>query len=390
MKDEYAAESLCDQPILAICYDFDKTLTPKDMQAQGYIQTVYDNDAETFWKESNALASEHNMDQNLAYMYKMIQESRGREIFTPKKLREYGENIELYKGLPEWFDIVNEFGLKNGVVIEHYVISSGLKEIIEGSVLSKYFKEIYASQYFSNDKGECVWPAQVVNYTNKTQFLFRISKGYLNVNDERVNKKVDKGAIRIPFNNIVYIGDSETDIPCMKIVKEKGGHSIGVYEADNPSRVARIVDLYTDNRISFFADADYSIESDLAKYVFKIIESTKNNYDIMQLENTNAQFIEEYRNKYIQNSKDYAKDKLIDSLENSSSFAMTHMIIAEIQQYNEWSEDQIVRLCRAGVYNSQIFWILNDRDVKNFYQSLSLDSISDANVEKIKNELYNL
>ena len=162
-----------DKPVLAICYDFDKTLSPDDMQAQGYIQSV-GYDIPDFWKESNELAEENDMDQNLAYMYKMVEEAEGNLVLNKKALNDYGSKVGLFPGVEEWFERIRKYGESKGVIVEHYIISSGLKEMIEGTSVAKAgaFEKIYASSFYYNKKGVAKWPAQVVNYTNKTQFLF--------------------------------------------------------------------------------------------------------------------------------------------------------------------------------------------------------------------------
>lgn len=177
-----------DRPVVAICYDFDRTLSPDDMQAQGYIQSV-GFDVPKFWEECTLLARENDMDQNLAYMYKMLQESEGKLIVNKKTLQEYGSKVQLFPGVEGWFERIREYGRENGVIVEHYIISSGLKEMIEGTVPAKNgaFEKIYASCFYYDEKGVARWPAQVVNYTNKTQFLFRIEKGVLDINDPGVN-----------------------------------------------------------------------------------------------------------------------------------------------------------------------------------------------------------
>ena len=225
-------------PVLAICYDFDKTLSPDDMQAQGYIQSV-GYDISNFWEETNALAEKNDMDQNLAYMYKMIMEAEGNFVFNRKNLNEYGAKVDLFPGVEEWFERIREYGKRKGVLIEHYIISSGLKEMIEGTSVAKagVFEKIYASSFYYNERGIAKWPAQVVNYTNKTQFLFRIEKGVLDINDQGVNDYFPPEEIRVPFRNMVYIGDSDTDIPCMKLVNSYGGHSIGVFNAETQDKV---------------------------------------------------------------------------------------------------------------------------------------------------------
>ncbi|MBE6583066.1 MAG: haloacid dehalogenase-like hydrolase [Ruminococcaceae bacterium] len=267
-----------DKPVLAICYDFDKTLSPDDMQAQGYIQAVYDGDVETFWKECNALATENDMDSNLAYMYKMVDEAQGRLVFTKKTLADYGSKVELFPGVEEWFERIRKYGAEHGVIVEHYIISSGLKEMIEGTSIAKAgaFEKIYASSFMFDKKGVAVWPAQAINYTNKTQFLFRIEKGVLDVNDSGVNDHFPPDSVRVPFRNMVYIGDSATDIPCMKLINSRGGHSIGVYDGKTSDK-SRVHKMLAEDRIKYFAPADYREDSKLDSLVKAIIVRTAAN-----------------------------------------------------------------------------------------------------------------
>ncbi|MBQ9342392.1 MAG: haloacid dehalogenase-like hydrolase [Lachnospiraceae bacterium] len=261
------------RPVLAICYDFDKTLSPDNMQAQGYIQSLNFEKAEEFWKKSDVLAEQNDMDQNLAYMYLMIEDAVGKFYVTPEKLRDYGSKVELYKGVDTWFKRIREYGEANGVKVEHYIISSGLKEMIEGTGIAGEFEKIYASSFYYNDKGSAVWPAQVVNFTNKTQFLFRIEKGILDINDNKVNNYFSPDELRVPFRNIVYIGDSETDVPCMKLVNVYGGHSIGVYDPEKQNK-NKVHALMKQNRIKYFAPADYSEGSIMGELIEDIILKT--------------------------------------------------------------------------------------------------------------------
>ena len=235
-------------PVLAICYDFDKTLSPDNMQAQGYLAAINYENQNDFWEKSNMLAGENEMDKDLAWMFIMLKEARGKLIFNREKLREYGASITLYPGVTEWFDRINEYGKKHGVKIEHYIISSGIKEMIEGTQPARNgaFTKIYASSFYYDEDGLAVWPAQVINYTSKTQFLFRIEKGVPDVNDPGVNAHFDDSEYRVPFRNLVYIGDSDTDIPCMKLVNVNGGHSIGVY---NPEDVETGKDKVHQNQV---------------------------------------------------------------------------------------------------------------------------------------------
>lgn len=261
------------RPVLAICYDFDKTLSPDNMQAQGFIQAVGYEDKSKFWDKSNEIAMNNDMDQNLAYMYMMLQESEGNVLFTRDTLREYGAKVSLYPGVETWFSRIREYGEKHNVIVEHYIISSGLKEMIEGTKVANEFKKIYASSFYYNEKNVAVWPAQVVNFTNKTQFLFRIEKGILDINDQGVNDFFPPEEMRVPFRNMVYIGDSDTDIPCMKLVNTYGGHSIGVYDSETGEK-SKVYKMIHDNRIKYFAEADYSEGSKLDLLLKTIIERT--------------------------------------------------------------------------------------------------------------------
>ena len=262
------------QPVLAICYDFDKTLSPDDMQAQGFIQDV-GYDVEQFWAEANDLAFENEMDQNLAYMFKMVDESQGNFFLKRRALEDYGSRVELFPGVDTWFERIREYGRKRGVIVEHYIISSGLKEMIEGTEIARRgaFEMIYASSFLFNDRGVAIWPAQAVNYTNKTQFLFRIEKGVLDVNDPGVNEYFPPDKIRVPFRNMVYIGDSDTDIPCMKLVNTYGGHSIGVYNPKKNNK-EKVYQMLREKRIKYFAPADYSEGTELEQLLHAIIDKT--------------------------------------------------------------------------------------------------------------------
>ena len=265
------------RPVIAICYDFDKTLTPDDMQAQGYIQSV-GYDVRRFWEETDLLAHEQGMDSNLAYMYKMVREAEGNLILNRRALMDYGSRVQVFPGVESWFERIRAYGETEKVLVEHYIISSGLKEMIEGTEMARSgaFERIYASSFCYNERGVAVWPAQAVNYTNKTQFLFRIQKGTLDVNDPAVNDFFPPDRIRIPFRNMIYIGDSDTDIPCMRLVNANGGYAIGVYnpETGNKEKVRKMI---RDHRIRYYAPADYSEGSELDRLVRQIIRRTAEN-----------------------------------------------------------------------------------------------------------------
>lgn len=271
-----------DRPVLAICYDFDKTLSPDNMQAQGYLQAInYENQNE-FWAESNALADANEMDQTLAWMYMMLRKARGKEIFRREMLEDYGSKVKLFPGVQDWFERVRRYAEERGIIVEHYIISSGLREMIDGTTVAGEFEKIYASSFYYDEDGIAIWPAQVVNFTNKTQFLFRISKGVLGINDDAVNDYFRPDQMRVPFRNMVYIGDSETDIPCMKLVNSYGGHAIGVYDPDTENK-SRVHKMINDNRIKYFAPADYREGSELDRLIKMIVDKTAANEKLEEI-----------------------------------------------------------------------------------------------------------
>lgn len=383
-KKEFERESKGERPVLAICYDFDKTLSPDDMQAQGYIQSV-GHDVGDFWTESNALAENNEMDQNLAYMYKMVQEAEGKLVFNKKALEDYGAKVSLFPGVVDWFKRICEYGTAKGVIVEHYIISSGLKEMIEGTSVAKEgaFKKIYASSFYYDPKtGVAKWPAQVINYTNKTQFLFRIEKGVLDINDQGVNESFAPEEMRIPFRNIVYIGDSDTDIPCMKLVNSYGGHSIGVYNTETNDK-SKVYKMMHDNRIKYYVPADYSEGTELDKLVKSIISRTVINED---LENIYYRCKKEsYEADKLNNEEGRKKIDLLIALESSRSFATTHSIIKELNSFRSWTLDEKESLFRIALDNSQVMYVLGDLDVKLFYQNLLKDvRLPTENAKKVK------
>lgn len=383
---EYERKHKEANPVVAICYDFDKTLSPDDMQAQGYIQSV-GYDVPDFWKKSNSLASDNEMDQNLAYMYTMKQESEGKVLFTKEKLAEYGASVQLFPGVEQWFERIREYGKSQGVIVEHYIISSGLKEMIEGTAVAKAgaFEKIYASSFYYNENGVAVWPAQVVNYTNKTQFLFRIEKGVLDINDSAVNESFSPEEMRVPFRNIVYIGDSDTDIPCMKLVTSYGGHSIGVYNAENKDKT-KVYKMMRDGRIKYFAPADYREGTELDLLVKAIINRTAANE---ALETLHYKYkIERIKADKESNEEERKRTDLLISLENSGSFATTHSLISKLQEINDWSYEEKEILFQIALNNSQVHYILRDLDVETFYKKLlkSMKTMT-SNAQEIKDIL---
>lgn len=256
------------KPVAAILYDFDKTLSTKDMQEYAFIPGI-GMTAEDFWKKCDVLTYGHHMDQILAYMYVMLTEARGKKLLNRNEFTKLGQSVELFDGVTTWFDRMNAYAEKIGLRLEHYIISSGLKEIIEGTPIANYFKEIYAAEFFYDDQNVPVWPAMAVNYTSKTQFLFRINKGVLDVTDHKsLNKYTPEEKRRIPFGNMIYIGDGFTDVPCMKLVKVNGGHSVAVYSSEKETAN----EIMTQGRVDFIAPADYRENGKLEKTVFTILD----------------------------------------------------------------------------------------------------------------------
>ena len=243
-------------PIAAFLYDFDKTLCTTDMQDYAFIPSLGMTPAE-FWSVANDFGRRHRIDSVLAYMYTMSQEAERRELpFTRGDLVEKGRDIVLFPGVEDWFRRVNAFGEEQGVRVEHYIISSGLREIIEGSSISAAFKEIYASEFYYDETGRPVWPKLAVNFTAKTQFVYRINKGVLDVSDDKtLNDSMPDDSKRVPFHNMVYVGDGLSDVPCMKMMRAYGGQAIAVYQESNRLGVE---DLLAKGRVDFIFRADYS------------------------------------------------------------------------------------------------------------------------------------
>ena len=259
---------MSDLPIVAIMYDFDRTLCTKDMQDYSFIPSLGMTESE-FWEFANNLGKSEHMDSILAYMYAMVKISRDKNIpVLRKNLVQMGKNVELFKGVEGWFDRITKFGKLNGMQVEHYVISSGLKEIIEGTAISKFFKSIFACEFLYDENGNGVWPKTDVNYTNKTQFVYRINKGILDVaNDNDLNRSMPDDSKRVPFCNMIYIGDGLSDVPCMKMMKAYGGYSIAVYQ----NKDSKVEDLLKKDRVDFIYPADYSENTGLDITVKNII-----------------------------------------------------------------------------------------------------------------------
>ena len=239
-------------------YDFDHTLSPRDMQEYGFIPDL-GMEADVFWNKCLKAMKRNQMDQILAYMYMMLEEAKGKLIVNRSMLRALGKDVQLFDGVSDWFARVNEYARSRGLQPEHYIISSGLKEIIEGTPIAEEFKE----------HGVACWPAMAVNYTSKTQFLFRVNKGVLDVTEHRaLNEFMPEEKRRVPFSNMIYIGDGLTDVPSMKLTKLNGGHSIAVWQENE--WVSN--EMLLEGRVDFAVKADYSKGSEMEKTVFAVID----------------------------------------------------------------------------------------------------------------------
>lgn len=258
---------------MAIAYDFDGTLAPGNVQEYDFIPAL-NMVSKAFWSSVNTLAQQHEMDQILAYMHMMLEEARKAKVAVRKSdFKQFGANITLFPGVADWFKRINAYAKSKGVRMEHFIISSGIREMVEGTPIYKEFKKVYASGFMFDHNGVACWPALAVNYTTKTQYLFRINKGSLDVHDNSViNKFVPKDQRPVPFEHMVFIGDGETDIPCMRLVKDQGGHSIAVYDGNRRGVKKHADQLVTEGRATLSTAADFRDGSAIDQCVKAIID----------------------------------------------------------------------------------------------------------------------
>lgn len=270
---------------IAILYDFDKTLSIKDMQEFGFFKDLGYAQSKPFWDEVNTFSKAARMDHILAYLYKMVEKSKERKVpLTRELLARYGSQIEFYPGVLEWFEICAKEALDRDIELEHYILSSGLTEIIEQTPIAHHFKKVYACEFLYDEHGQAIWPKLSVNYTMKTQFLFRINKGILDIdNDEDLNKFMPESQRPIPFTHMVYIGDGFTDVPSMKLVKANGGHAIAVSPYGTPHTTIT-QQLLEDQRVDFTAEADYRAGQRLHKIICAIFDQLKQEHQLKELQ----------------------------------------------------------------------------------------------------------
>ena len=272
------------KPIIALIYDYDGTLSPGNMQEFGFIQAV-GKTTDEFWRMSDNIAIGQDASNVLSYMKLMFDEAKRNGIKLRREdFMRFGRDIQLFDGVREWFRLINEYGAAHGVRIEHYINSSGLKEIIEGSPIAHEFKHIFAGTFLYDANGEAEWPGISVDYTTKTQFLFKISKGIFSARDNKqVNESMAEDKKRIPFTHMIYFGDGDTDVPCMKIVGMFGGHSIAVYDPQNARKKATAAKLKRQGRVAFAVPAVYTRESPAYQVVTAIIDKIKADWVLTRL-----------------------------------------------------------------------------------------------------------
>lgn len=268
----------------AIAYDFDGTLAPGNMQEFDFVPTI-GMTKKAFWTEVGELAKEHDADNILMYMKHMLDKARAAHVPVHKRnFVDFGRSVSLFDGVESWFDRINGYGKERGLKVQHFIISSGIREMIEGTPIAKKFSAIYASSFVYDHNGVAEWPALAVNYTTKTQFLFRINKGVANVYDNsRINEFVPKQDRPVPFENMVFVGDGETDIPCFRLVKEQGGHAIAVYKPSTKGAKGKAEKLVEEGRVNFIAPAHYGEGSEMDSFVKGVIDKVAADAVLKQL-----------------------------------------------------------------------------------------------------------
>lgn len=275
------------KPRIAICYDFDGTLAPGNMQEYDYIPQLKMT-SKGFWEEVQARAKEQEGDGILAYMGLMLEKAKADPskgiLVTKNAFADYARKVEFFPGVDSWFERINQYGREHGSIIEHFIISSGIREMIEGTSIAKQFKKIFASSFMYDQHGVAYWPSLALNYTTKTQFLFRINKGNLDVwDDSKINQYLPHNERPVPFERMIYIGDGSTDVPCMRLVKEQGGHSIAVYQPGSCNKKQSAEQLLKEKRVNFIAPADYRKSKTIDKQVKTVIERISIDFSISRL-----------------------------------------------------------------------------------------------------------
>ncbi len=272
------------KPTAALIYDFDGTLAPGNIQEFGFIQAI-GKDKEAFWQKNRQLSEQNDANPILCYMYLMIQAAKANGISLRREsFQRFGGMVQLFPGVRQWFAAVGAYGRSLGLEVKHYINSSGLKEMIEGTAIAGEFEQIYACSFLYDVDGVAYWPSVAVDYTAKTQFLFKINKGIREVSDNvKINQFMPEAERPVPFAHMIYFGDGETDIPCMKMVKDHGGHSIAVYDSDAKRLTAER--LIREERVHFACPADYREGGAMHTTVCRILDKIKADIAVSALQN---------------------------------------------------------------------------------------------------------
>ncbi len=267
---------------VAIMYDFDNTLSTTDMAEYDFIPDLKMSNKD-FWVETDGYVKEHAMDSILGYMYATIKKCKEHKIpLTRDYLKKCGKNILFNKGIDTWFERINSYGKALGLDVKHYVISCGLKPMIEGCAIYDKFANVFASDFVYDENKNAIWPSISINYTNKLQYLFRINKGIEDVSEHKqLNSFMAEEDRPVPFENMIFVGDGLTDVPIMKITRQLGGQSIGVYFNETQSHY--LVDA---DRVDFFVQNDYSQGSKMEIAVQTILNKISARIALQRAKNT--------------------------------------------------------------------------------------------------------
>lgn len=262
------------QNIIALVYDFDGTLSPQPMQEYTVLPELGEDPIQ-FWKECTKEAIEHKADSMLTYMRLLIAKMESHKSHLGKKaLRNLAQGIQYFPGVETWFDRINTHVKEKSdgkIKVQHYIISAGLKEILDGVTIRHHFKEMFASEYYFDHHDVAKFPTVVINDTSKTQYLFRINKGIIDIN-QSINDYMPENERPIPFSNMIYIGDGQTDVPCMTVTKNNGGHALAVHKPNNPNSIDVCRELARGNRIDYYAPANYEKGKVLEKRVKLLLD----------------------------------------------------------------------------------------------------------------------
>ena len=254
---------------IALVFDYDQTLSPYYMQDETIFK-AFGIDKEKFWKDCDSL-TQKGWESELAYMYLLL-DVCGMDAMSNQKLRSLGENLAFYPGVPEIFEELKLVLQPNHefIQLEYYIVSSGLKEILEGSDLQSCVSQIYGCQFAEDEGGRISFPCRTISHTSKTQYLFRINKGRLDLS-ENVNDHLPEDLRPVPFSNMIYIGDGPTDVPCFTVMSKYGGKSLGVYNPEDKESFNKSYDLMMAKRVDQIAEADYRKGTHLRKLLEKMI-----------------------------------------------------------------------------------------------------------------------